>query len=699
MDNRWNESEASRVIDGYLARGVAEELALRVYSSRLIGSDPALVLHGGGNTSVKGKAADAVGNVVPVLYVKGSGWDLATIEPEGFPAVRLDPLLALRKMKSFTDEAMVNALRVNLLDAAAPNPSVEALLHAFLPHRFVDHTHADAILAVVDQPDPEARCREVFGDKLAVLPFVFPGFPLAGIATAAYEANPKVEGIVLIKHGLFTFGETAKESYDRMIHYVDLAERALAKAEAGPSKNGKARRFAPAAGLHVPSAPELAEIAPILRGALAEAAPTMNGGFRRMLLHFRTSPRLRTFVDGSELVEYGQRGVITPDHIIRTKNLPLVLPTYLPGKGDVFAREVKQRVEAYQQGYHDYFQRGVQHSGQAKKELDALPRVMLLPGAGVFAAGATEKDAKIAADLAEHSADTILKAEYYGDYAPLNPLDLFQMEYWSLEQAKLGKGAEKALARQVALVTGAASGIGLATALTLSDQGAHLVLLDLDEEKLKTASQQVAKKGVGVLTLAVDVTDGVAVRAAMQKAVLRFGGLDLVVSNAGKVWQGPMADVSDAELRASFELNFFAHQHIAAAAVQIFKRQGTGGQLLFNASKSAFNPGPDLGPYTLPKAAVVALMKQYALDYGALGIRANAINADRVPTNLFGDGVLEQRAAKRGVSVDEYLSGNLLHKPVYPDDVAKAFLYLALAERTTGAVLPVDGGNIAAAPR
>jgi rhamnose utilization protein RhaD (predicted bifunctional aldolase and dehydrogenase)/NAD(P)-dependent dehydrogenase (short-subunit alcohol dehydrogenase family) len=699
MDNQWQDREASRVVDGYLARGVPEELALRVYTSRLIGADPALVLHGGGNTSVKGKAKDALGNPVPVLFVKGSGWDLATIEPQGFPAVRLEPLRALRSVKSFSDEQMVNALRTNLLDAAAPNPSVEALLHAFLPHRFVDHTHADAILALVDQPDPAARCKEVFGDKLAVLPFVFPGFPLAGIATAAFEANPQVEGIVLIQHGLFTFGETARESYDRMIHYVDLAERALAKAEAPSAKNGKSTRLAPMAGLHAPAPAELAELAAIVRGALAEPAAGFGGGVRRMVLHFRTSPRIRLFVDGAGLADYGQRGVITPDHIIRTKNLPLLLPPVQPGKPDVFATEVKARVARYQQAYQDYFQLGVKHSGQHKTALDAMPRVALLPGAGIFAAGATEKDAKIAADLAEHSADTILKAEAFGTYTPLGPLELFQMEYWSLEQAKLGKGADKALARQVALVTGAASGIGLATALALAEHGAHLVLLDLDADKLKAAAQAVQKKGAGVLAVPVDVTDGAAVRAAVQQAVLRFGGLDLVVSNAGRVWQGPMAECSEADLRASFELNFFAHQHVAAAAVRVFRRQGTGGQLLFNASKSAFNPGPDLGPYTLPKAAVVALMKQYALDYGALGIRSNAVNADRVPTGLFGDGVLEQRAAKRGVSVDEYLSGNLLHKPVYPEDVARAFLHLALSERTTGAVLPVDGGNIAAAPR
>ena len=691
MRNRWDDQQAQAAVQRYFERGVPEALALRVYSSRLIGSDPALVLHGGGNTSVKGRANDALGNALPVLYVKGSGWDLATIEPQGFPAVRLDPLLALRGVDRMTDEGMVNALRTNLLDAAAPNPSVEALLHAFLPHRFVDHTHADAILALVDQPDPEQRCADVLGGKLAVMPFCFPGFPLAGQAMRLFEQNPSVEGIVLVKHGLFTFGETARESYDRMIRYVDLAEQALAK--------GAGKVFPVRTGLHNPSPVELASLAPILRGALAEQAPRVGGGWRRMILHYRSSESIRRFTSRADLETCARKGVITPDHIIRTKNLPLVLPTFRPGAVEEFAKATRAAVGSYREDYHRYFEAGVKHYGQARTELDRMPRVLILPGAGVFAAGATEKDAKIAADLCEHSMDVIMKADGIGTYTPLDPIALFEMEYWSLEQAKLGKGAEKPLARQVALVTGAASGIGAATALALGEQGAHLVLLDLQQDKLAAVTQAAQKLGVGVLALALDVTDAAAVEDAFRQAVLRFGGVDIAVSNAGKVWQGGMADCDEKALRKSFELNFFAHQHIASRAVRLFRAQGTGGQLLFNASKSAFNPGPDLGPYTLPKAAAVALMKQYAVDYGALGIRSNAVNADRVNTSLFGEGVLETRAKARGVSVDEYLSGNLLHQPVLAEDVARAFLHLALSEKTTGTVVPVDGGNIAAAPR
>ncbi len=689
MKNRWNDGEARALVKRYKAAGIPEPLALRVYSSRLIGGDPALVLHGGGNTSVKDRAGDVLGQDIEVLYVKGSGRDLATIEPEGLPALKLEPLLAMGGLKRMGDRELVGALRGALLDAEAPNPSLEAMLHAFLPHRFVDHSHSDAVLTLVNQPDPEARCAEVFGGELAVLPFVFPGFGLARAAALAYAENPEVEGIVLIRHGLVTFGNTARESYSRMIKFVTLAERAI--------RESGHKLFPVRARLHASRQGELAELAPVIRGALAE--PSEGGGFRRMILHYRTSRAIRQFVDGKALGDYSQRGVATPDHIIRTKNLPLLLPPPRPGKTEAFAAACREAVAGYVAAYHAYFRAGAAASPMPVSELDPMPRVALLPGGGLFAAGRTEKDARIAADLYEHTIGIITRAEALGSYRPLGPAELFEMEYWPLEQAKLGKAAEPPLARQVVLVTGAGSGIGAATALCFARAGAHLVLLDLHEEKLGRVAAEARQAGAGVETVAADVTDPAAVAEAFRRAAGRFGGVDIAISNAGGIWQAAMAEAEERALRESFELNFFAHQHVAAEAVRMFQRQGTGGQLLFNASKSAFNPGPGLGPYTIPKAAVIALMKQYALDYGAIGVRSNAVNADRVSTALFGDGVLEKRAKARGLSVDAYLSGNLLGQPVTPQDVAQGFLHLALSEKTTGTVLPVDGGNIAAAPR
>ena len=429
MDSRWEDSAAEAAVSHYRSAGVAEEVALRVYTSRLIGAETALVLHGGGNTSVKGVAADPLGSEVPTLFVKGSGLDLATIEPAGFSALRLAPLQGLRAVEGMSDEKVVNALRINLLDATAPNPSVEALLHAFLPHRFVDHTHADAILALVDQPDAEARCDEIFGRRLALLPFVFPGFSLAGAAARALEdADPAVEGIVLIQHGLVTFGETARESYERTIHYVTLAEQALAR--------GRRRPFASLGGLHAPDDDELAGLMPIIRGALADN-PDGKGPPSRMVLHYRTGEAIRAFVGGKDVAEFSQRGVVTPDHIIRTKNLPLLLPPWRPGEAEEFRRACRQAADRYRADYHAYFQAGAAASPTPKTELDPDPRIVLLPGAGFFAVGQTEEEACIAADIYEHTIGIIARAEGIGRYRPLDPMTLFEMEYWPLEQAKL----------------------------------------------------------------------------------------------------------------------------------------------------------------------------------------------------------------------------------------------------------------------
>ncbi|MDH4225998.1 MAG: bifunctional aldolase/short-chain dehydrogenase [Deltaproteobacteria bacterium] len=712
MQNRWNDSDAAQAVSRYQKSGVSEDLALRVYSARLIGGDPMLVLHGGGNTSVKGAARDVTGKPVEVVYVKGSGWDMAAIQPAGFPAVRLEPLLAMQQLETLSDEEMVNSLRTNLLDAKAPTPSVEALLHAFLPHRYVDHTHADAVVALVDTMDPPARCREVFGDKLGVLPFCFPGFPLAGRVMELYQKNPSVEGIVLVNHGLFTFGATAKESYDRMIHYVALAQQALDKAgrrvfAGNPSLAGEKW------GKDAASRQQKAvKVAPILRGALALPAgdsasqgegagkePHPGGPWKRWQLTYRHSDAIGEFVDGADLADYSQRGVATPDHIIRTKNLPLVVPPPDMNNLADFGQTVREAVTAYQRAYHLYFDENRAKSPAPKTELDPQPRVVLVPGVGLFAAGASARDGAVTADLYQHTVDIIAQAEGVDRYTPLGPEALFEMEYWSLEQAKLGGAKEKPMARQVVLVTGAASGIGAATALAFAQAGAAVVLLDRPGSALDGMADQVRAQGVGALAVEGDVTCEADVERGFDQAVLAFGGVDVVVSNAGRVWQGAMADVIEEDLRASFELNFFAHQRVASRAVGCFQAQGTGGCLLFNASKSAFNPGPGLGPYTLPKAAVVALMKQYAVDYGHLGVRSNAVNADRVNTALFGEGVLESRSRARGVSVSEYLAGNLLHQEVLASDVGQAFVALALAAKTTGAVLTVDGGNIAAAPR
>jgi rhamnose utilization protein RhaD (predicted bifunctional aldolase and dehydrogenase)/NAD(P)-dependent dehydrogenase (short-subunit alcohol dehydrogenase family) len=678
MKNLWSDSDAKAAIAHHAAKGIAEDLALRVYTTRLLGGEPRLVLHGGGNTSVKTTVADVTGAPVEVLCVKGSGWDMGTIEAPGLPAVRLRPLGALIDLPTLSDEEMVNIQRCNLLDSKSPNPSVEALLHAFLPHKFIDHTHSNAVLALTDQPDGEALAADVFGKRAALVPYIMPGFALAKKAAEVSHAHPDVEGLILLKHGIFSMGATAEEAYVRMIDLVTLAEQRLAKAT---------RKIFPCASL--PAQPATAaEVAPILRGLLS--IPAKTGGreaAQRFVFEYRTSPEILAFVNGKEIARYSQQGPVTPDHAIRTKPVPLVTPAPEAGKLDVFKAEARKALDKYVADYRAYFARHNAKQTPPKKDLDPLPRVVLVPGVGLFGVGNSAKDARIAADLAETTVEVIAAAERLGAYQSIPEPDIFDIEYWSLEQAKLGAAAEKPLARRIVVITGGGSGIGAATAQAFAREGAEVVALDRDVSKVKG------------FAIACDVTHPAEVRAAFDKVAATYGGVDIVVSNAGAAWQGKIGDVDDATLRQSFELNFWAHQTVAQNAVRIMRAQGLGGCLLFNTSKQAVNPGPDFGPYGLPKAATLFLSRQYALDHGADGIRSNAVNADRIRSGLLTDEMIAQRSKARGLSEADYMGGNLLGLEVTADDVAQAFISLAKATKTTGAVITVDGGNIAAALR
>lgn len=682
MKNLYSQADAQAAIAKYGAQGWNEDIAIKTYTTRLIGQVPELVLHGGGNSSVKTRLKDTLGDEVEVLCVKGSGWDMGTIEPPGLPAVRLAPLRKLTKLDRLSDEDMVNFQRLNLLDSNAPNPSVETLFHAFLPAKFIDHTHANAVLGVSDHANGMDLLREVYGDRAPIVDYVMPGFDLAKRAGEVAAAHPKADGLVLHKHGIFAWGATAQESYDRMIELVSLAEARLAKA---------GRKVFAAAKLPAKLA-SAAEIAPLIRGVLA--LPSGEGRFKRFVLDLRTSPAVMNFVNGAEVNRYARAGVITPDHVIRTKGKPMVVAAPAAGALDAFVENLRAARAAYDAEYRAYFEAHNKRVGGIKKILDTSPRVVLVPGIGAFCAGATAKDAKIAGDLIENAAATIADAEALGPFESVSEADLFDVEYWSLEQAKLGKAAEKRLQRHVALVTGGASGIGLASAAAFAAEGCEIVILDRDG-----ASAQAAARKFGGLGLACDVTQPGDVRSAFDAAVARFGGVDIVVSNAGAAWQGKIGEVDEKTLRDSFELNFFAHQHVAQNAVRVMKAQGTGGTLLFNVSKQAVNPGPDFGPYGLPKASTLFLLRQYAVDYGSLGIRANGINADRVRTGLLTDAMIASRSKARGLSERDYMGGNLLGREVTAEDVAQAFVFLALAEKTTGAILTVDGGNIAAALR
>ena len=675
MKSQWNDAAAADAVASWAAEGVGEDVALRTYSARLLGADPSLVLHGGGNTSVKTAARDLFGETLDVLCVKGSGWDLATIEPAGHPAVRLEPLLRLRALQTLSDEAMVNAQRQNLMDSAAPNPSVETLLHAFIPDKFIDHTHAVAVLAVANQPDAEELVARLYGKRVACVSYVMPGFDLARLAADVYDANPGIEGLVLIHHGVFSFGATARESYQRMIDLVTVAEDYLAE------HGGEA----PAA-----TSPALPadKILPVLRGVLSQ-------GGTHWILDRRTGPAVMRLVGDARLADWAARGVATPDHVIRTKRHPLVLTA---PSADLAAWRVdaSAALERYVADYRAVFARQNARVGGGKTMLDPLPRIVVAPGLGLVGIGRNAVEAAAAADVAESWVQTLLAAEDAGRFAPLGEDDTFDMEYWSLEQAKLGKAVEKRLERRVVVVTGGGGAIGAATARAFAAEGAQVAVLDLDAAAAAASAEAAGK---GALALACDVTDPAAVVAAFAAVCGRFGGVDIVVSNAGAAITGMIADLADRDLRSSFDLNFFAHQCVAQAAVRVFKAQATGGALLFNVSKQALSPGENFGAYGTSKAALLALIRQYALEHGADGVRVNALNPDRIRSGLLTVEMIASRAASRGMDEGDYMAGNLLRREVTADDVAQAFVFAALMRSTTGAVITVDGGNVPAMVR
>ena len=413
-----------------------------------------------------------------------------------------------------------------------------------------------------------------------------------------------------------------------------------------------------------------------------------------MIMEFRSNDAILKYVNGEELARYSQQGTVTPDHVIRTKPKPLIVPTPLSDDLSAFKSGAKIALEKYQSDYDDYFERHNRTQENRKIRLDPMPRIILVPGVGLFGLGNSRTSASIAADLAENNISVIMDAEEIGTYEVIPEADIFDIEYWSLEQAKLGKSDEKPLGRKIVAITGGGSGIGAATAKRFAKEGATVAIIDLNENLAIKVAEQLGGIGIGC-----DVTNEGALNAAFDQIAETFGGLDILISNAGAAWQGRIGEVEPALLRKSFELNFFAHQAAAQAAVKIFRAQGIGGCLLFNTSKQAINPGKNFGPYGLPKAATLFLMKQYALDYGREGIRSSAVNADRIRSGLLTGSMIAERAQARGLSEEEYMSGNLLGREVSADDVAQAFFDLAIAEKTTAAILTVDGGNIEASLR
>ncbi len=677
MKNNWSNTEANKYIKKYRSLGHSKDMALRVYTTRLLGRNSELVLHGGGNTSVKTSIKDIDGKKYDVLCVKGSGWDMAEIEPEGLPAVKLQPLLLLEKKKYLSDEDMVNYQKRNLINIKSPNPSVETFLHAFLPFKYVDHTHSDAIMNVTNRPGGLNFCKKIFRKKVSIVPYVMPGFGLAKKISEVYSKNPNIECLILMNHGIFTFADNAREAYSLMIKYVSQAERAVKKLKSKKIKQIK--NYSVKFSAH--------EVAPVIRGLLSENKD------QKFIINFRINQNLKYFINGKNVRSYSSKGTATPDHVIRVKPFPLVITPRKNSTIEEFKLVAKKAFDNYRKKYLNYFNENKKKVKEKKVMLDTSPRVILVQNIGMFSVGKDLKSAKIAGDLTETNAKVISSVEETSSYKFIPEKDLFDVEYWSLEQAKIKK-AKKLLEGNVVVITGSTGTIGFETYKMFKSYGAEVVLLDFNKKKLKELQSKIKDTCIYC-----DVTNKKSVESAFKQICKKFGGIDILISNAGNASSGTIAEVSDDLLRESFEVNFFSHQNCASEAVKIMKKQNINGCLLFNISKQSVNPGKNFGPYGLPKSALLSLCKQYAVDYGSHGIRSNGVNADRIRSGLMTNKMIKNRAKARLVTTEDYMRGNLLLNEVKAEDVAKAFLHLATSKKTTGAVLTVDGGNIAASLR
>ena len=654
MNSLWNDAEASRH-EG--------DLGLRVYTSQLLGRDHTLVLHGGGNTSVKLRGRSVTGDDEELLYVKGSGWDLETIREEGFAPVRLPHLVKLSRLEALSDPQMMNELSTQLTRAGAPAPSVETILHAILPYKYVDHTHADAVLAVTNTADGEKHVREIFGGDVVVIPYIMPGFDLARLCAEKFEkdATPRTIGMVLMSHGVFSFGATARESYERMIALVTRAEQFLAsrrgeeRGNAQPAVASKSQRLAMAA----------------LRRDISRAA-----GFP-LVMSTHADAEFLGFAQRDDVAVLSQQGPATPDHVIRTKRVPML----------------GRDVAAYTRAYREYFERNARLAKEPKTMLDPAPRMVLDPELGFAALGRTAKDARIVADLYGHTIDVILASTALGGYRALSEKDIFDVEYWDLEQAKLRRaGKPPMFTGEVAVVTGAASGIGKACVQALLERGAAVVGLDLSAEVQNAVGRRADYLGVQC-----DVTDTSALEAALDAAVRAFGGIDMLVLNAGVFPGGRRIDsLSDDEWQRVMRVNVDANLALMRLAHPLLQMAPSGGRVVVIGSKNVPAPGPGAAAYSASKAALTQLARVAALEWGGDGIRVNVVHPNAVfDTGLWTDDVLQSRAAHYGMSLDAYKTHNVLKTEVTSADVARLAAELCgpVFAKTTGAQIPIDGGN------
>ena len=701
MHSRWSDAEASRYLDQYGPQW-GEDLALRTYTSRLLGADDSLVLHGGGNTSVKGEHTNVLGQKIAAVYVKASGQDMAAIEPAGHSGLDLEYLRKLRSVPQLTDAAMVEEFRTHFLDSHSATPSIETLAHAFLPPKYIDHTHADAILVLTNQPEGERLVREALGEDVIFLEYVRPGFKLAHRAATAFDAQPKARAMVWMRHGLVTWGTNARESYESMIEMVSRAEAYLAQHARHPL----------VVQMRTPTAQAQArfiQIAPRVRGLLAQPTGEQDRLYRRVILHALTTEDVLNFVDSDRGKEFALAPALTADHLVRTKPWPLWIDQPAFDDAGKLREQLAQSIQGYTAEYNAYLERHAAERPPGVAAFDPLPRVILMPGLGALCAGKDARAARIAGDITAHTLRAKAQVAAMGTYEGLSEDHLFDMEYFTLQHAKLRRD-EPPLDGEVAVITGAAGAIGSGIAEGLLEQGCHVAVTDLPGPPLtQLASELRARFGERVAKVPLDVTDPGSVDQAFEAIIATWGGVDLVIVNAGVAMVSALETMDLERFRKVERVNTEGTLLTLSAATRHFKSQGTGGDIVLVSTKNVFAPGAKFGAYSATKAAAHQLARIASLELAQGDVRVNMVAPDAVfshgarKSGLWAE-VGPDRMRARGLDekgLEEYYrSRNLLKAAVTARHVARAVLFFATRQTpTTGATLPVDGGLPDATPR
>ena len=703
MKNRWSDSDARQFVDRY-GEDHGEELALRTYTSRLIGVEPSLVLHGGGNTSVKGAHLNLFGETEQALFIKASGRNLTTLAPEDHVAVELAYLQRLQEVDDLSDGELLNALRTHLFDHHAPTPSIESPVHACLPGRFVDHAHADAILTLTNQVDGDQHVRAALGDDIVILPYVSAGVRLAKECAAAVAAAPETQAMVWTHHGLTVWGETARESYERLINLVTRAEEYLEKTAT------RVLVTLQETSLDV-AMRRLSSVAPLLRGRLARVTGDPDCPYERRVLRPLVTPEILAFLDSAEAQTLALSPPLTPDHLIRTKILPAWVDKPVYDDEALLAGQIDTVLERYAEDYRAYLARHASRRPAGIEPFDPAPAVVLFPGMGALCVGEDAPSAVIVRDItAQTFSAKALIAAMGSSYQCPGEGDLFDMEYRPMQQAKLVRPGVPPLRGRVALVTGAGGAIGSGISERLLLEGAHVVLTDLPGESLSLLAEPLSRRFPGrVLDIGLDVTDPGSVSEGFNQVSQIWGGVDIVVINAGLAHVSSLETMEFEKFQQLEQVNTHGTLLLLREAARHMKRQGTGGDIVLVSTKNVFAPGSEFGAYSATKAAGHQLARIASQEFAADDVRVNMVAPDAVfshgerQSGLWAE-VGPQRMLARGLDangLEAYYRGrNLLKARITAEHVGSAVLFfVSRATPTTGATLPVDGGLPDATPR